>query len=291
MDIQELFSQYREFYEAQHPASVPRLEMYEEVSDTPAWLPKATAAMFVSASLLSGVHTVSTVYRLMEVTNSLLPPFVYIAVALFSFVSVELALLLSAYLIVREKWWGYAILIVVFLFAMTANLDSVSRALGTSGKAATFGEIAVAVIMGIGAPLMALMAGKVYVQINRSERILAKRNKDSYQTALEKFDAEVIKAFNKAYPGMKSSISVSRPQAVQLSNGQSNGQNMLPAASSLGHTKRPDATQVVQRHLAENPQDIEREARDLALFLGVGKSTVNNVQRHIRSNGNGQNEL
>lgn len=284
MDVQEVFAQYREFYGAQHPASVPRPEMYQDMSDTPGWLPTATAAMFVSASLLSGVHTVSTVYRLMEVSNSLLPSWVYAAVALFSFVSVELALLLSAYLIVREKWWGYAILVVVFLFAMTANLDSVSRALGANGKSATLGEITVAVIMGVGAPLMALMAGKVYVQINRSERALAKRNKDNYQAACERYDAEVIKAFNKAYPNAKTSITVSVPLLSNTSNGQSNGQNHLPAASSLGHKKRPDATQIVQQHLAENPADVDREARDLAAFLGVGKSTVNNVQRQIKSN-------
>lgn len=290
MEIQELFLQYREFYAAQHPASVPEPEMYEEVSDTPAWLPNATAAMFVSSSLLSGVHTVSTVYRLMEVTNALLPNWVYVGVALFSFVSVELALLLSAFLIVREKAWGYAILAVVFLFAMTANLYSVSRAIGA---AAGWGEIAVAVIMGIGAPLMALMAGKVYVQINRSERILAKRSKEGYQAARQKFDQEVIKAFNKAYPGAKMSVSVSVPLLSDVSNGLSSVSNGQPtgqsAASSIGHTKVVDASARVQQHLDAHPEDLNLSPRQLAAKLEVGKSTVNNVQRQYRTNGHSQN--
>lgn len=47
------------------------------------------------------------------------------------------------------------------------------------------------------------------------------------------------------------------------------------------HQKLPDASKVVRDYLEANPEALHRPPRDLAVQLGVGKSTVNNVQREI----------
>lgn len=289
MDWETQFIEFREFHKIQHPASVPHESMYAAVSETPAWLPFAVLAMFVSASLLSGVHTINTVYRLMETTDALLPGWVYGVVSIGSFVGVELALLLSAYLIVREAVWGWAVLSITFLFAMSANLYSVSRALANSSSSATLlftvgtvqitGELVVAVIMGIGAPLMALMAGKMYVNINRSERRATLTSRAQYQAALLAYDEMVIADFNKVYGKRKApKISISNPSnGIPLEIPLENERKMLPSNSTLGHKKQPNATQVVEDYLLEHPEALEINPVELAALLGVGKSTVYNV--------------
>lgn len=280
MDLEILFIEFRDFYKVQHPASVPTEAMYQEVSETPAWLPFAVLAMFISVSLLSGVHTVNTVYRLMETGNTLLPLWVYQWVSIGSFIGVELALMLSAYLIVREAVMGWIILTITFLVAMSANLYSVSRALVT----ASTGELLVAVIMGIGAPLMALMAGKMYVNMNRAERIATLRSRQRFQEAMVKFDKEVLDAFYKLYGKRKvPQISISNPSnGIPMENPMENERKYLPANSTLGHKKQPNAAQIVESYLLEHPEALEINPVELAAMLGVGKSTVYNVLKNKR---------
>ena len=59
------YLQFREEYERQHPASVPR-HTPAIIGEYPGWVHYIVLAMFVSAAILSGVHTVPTVYDTIE---------------------------------------------------------------------------------------------------------------------------------------------------------------------------------------------------------------------------------
>lgn len=60
------------------------------------------------------------------------------------------------------------------------------------------------------------------------------------------------------------------------------------------HQKVPNASKRVYAHLDDHPEDLNLSPRALALKLGVGKSTANNVQRMRRGQAgytNGQGDV
>ncbi len=62
---------------------------------------------------------------------------------------------------------------------------------------------------------------------------------------------------------------------------------------ATGYSKRTDAQSIIRSHLDANPDDLNMTARALGDKLGVGKTTVADVLRELRtpsSNGNGRHE-
>ena len=194
-----------------------------------------------------------------------------------SFIFVELGILVSAYILFKNwSFWVFVILAIAVIIAMVANLYSVSKALAVNGD---LGMSIVAVSLGLGAPLIATLSGKVLVSLHKSDRVIDSRARSKFKDDSVTWDKEIERAW-------KSFQKSNRP-AVQASNPVSNGQS---AASILGHTKVPDASRLVREYIADNPDALNLSPRTLAGILGVGKSTVNNVQREVRdlsSNGNG----
>jgi hypothetical protein len=192
------YEEYRQQYEAQHPASVPVLR-YEQ-SIFPAWVKVAVMAMFFAAALISGVHTVPTVYQTIEADK--VAPLVHDIAALSSFVAIELAILLSAYLLIRNAFLGWTLLIVTSFVAGVANLQSSMSAL--SGK--DDWTRLVAIVMGLAAPLIVLASGKLLVGIFNSERTISARAEERFREERQAFDAEVLTAFEKFSRSKRSQV-------------------------------------------------------------------------------------
>lgn len=282
------YGEFRKQYEEQHPASVPRLEF--ELNEYPAWAKWATAAAFIAVSTVSAVHTVPTVWSTIEV-GEIITPFVRNMASIASLVGVELTILLSAFLMAKGQIIAYIVMVIASIVAIMANLYSSYKNLSDGGDE---WAIAVSIVFGVGIPLIALFTGKMAMDIQRANRVQDGKARKMFKEASIAFDKEVERAWKaelKANP--------SRVSSVQLSNELSNGQsNASPAASLVGHTKVPDASRVVREYLSENPAALNLSPRQLAELLGVGKSTVNNVQREMREvvasnghmNGNGTHE-
>lgn len=223
MNTEQLtYSDFRRQYEEQHPASVPRKELFEEIGEYPKWLYWMTGFMFVCAALVSGVHTIVEVYMGME-ANNLIPREVQQIIAYTSFAAIELCFFLGAFLILREKVYGWGVMVVSFLVAVIANLDSVNRALSNQGNVTEWTYL-VTFALGVGAPLIALMAGKMFVNMQRSERAAFHRAQQRYQDAMILWDKEVEKAW-KSYgkaiekqtmPSVSVSVPELPPPAVRL---------------------------------------------------------------------------
>ena len=286
------YEDFRADYEKRHPASVPKLK--PELDVYPPWLERIVGLMFICASLLSGVHTVPAVRNGMD--TGFWGIHIINAIALTSYIAIELVFFVAAYALMRrpkpgvlanlaQNWHIYLTLLAAFIVAMVANLNENNKAYASQDV----GTIIVAAVLGVGAPFIAFMAGKMFVDIHRARRSIGVAAQEVYEKAMVAWDKLIDREYRKE---------LSNPSTVQYSsNGQSNGQTgegFRPSASILGHTKRPDASAIVQQYLAENEQDIDRDARELARMLGVGKSTVNNVQRAMRSHKysqNGHNQL
>ncbi len=274
------YHEFRAQYEAQHPASVPVLRY--ELSVYARWVKWAVLAMFLAAALISGVHTVPTVYQTIEAGK--VDPNVHAAAALASFVAVELAILLSAYLLIRNPWLGWALLIVTSFVAAVANLQSSMSAL--AGK--DDWTRVVAIVMGLAAPLIVLASGKLLVVIFNSERTISGRAEERFREECKAFDGEVLGAFEKYSRGKRTSVVLpAMPASVYPS--------ALPASAPLsaadsrthghgqGYTRAADARERVRAYLQENPDAIRLSSRELAERVGdVGKTIVAEELKALR---------
>lgn len=183
------YMSFRKEYELQHPASVPRPP--KRISEYPRWLRVLVGLMFFSAALVSGVHTVPTVRSAIENNVAV---WVGDFVAACSFVAIELAIFVSAYL--RRKNSGLAVTImgITFTVALVANIVSVGKAMGVSGD---MGAILVSIILGAGAPLIALTAGEMFVHITDAGRRDEVSSDTEYALLLVEFDNAVLEAWEK----------------------------------------------------------------------------------------------
>lgn len=260
------YHEFRQKYEQMHPASVPVLE--EEIGIYPDWLEKVVGIMFICASLLSGVHTVPTVRGGMDI--SFWGGHIVNIVSLSSFVAIELVFFVAAYAMMRKaQWHVLATLVAAFIVAMVANLQQNFLAY----QAGDSGTIIVAVTLGIGAPLIAFMAGKMFVDIHRARRMVGIDAKRNYDTAKKAWDAEINHEWDKYLKAEKKAARVSdpRPTTVQQVSdfGQSEG-----ASERVRNffVKRPDAL-----------LDDKLGVRGIAKHLNVGHQTVSTVRNQMRS--------
>jgi cation transport ATPase len=257
------YIEFRKQYEEQHPASVPVEEIY--IGEYPAWVTWAVGAMFVAAAFFSGIHTVPVAYRMIERFG--VAEWLRQAGGISAFLFIELAVLVSAYMLVkRRSVVMLIILLIAICVAMGANLYSVSEAF-LPEQFDSFARM-IAVMFGVVAPLMAALAGGVFVWLHHAERVAEARAKTAFKELKIAWDKEIERAHKRAYPA------ASRPvQSVSI--GQS-------AVSSIGHKKVVDATVRAQQYLDAHPEDLNLSPRELARKIGVGKSTANNVQRWLR---------
>lgn len=289
------YDEFRQQYEAQHPASVPVLRY--EANVYPTWMKWVVLAMFLAAAFISGVHTVPTVWQSIEADK--VSPLVRDIAALMSFVAVEFAILLSAYLLIRNAWLGWTILIVTFLVAIVANLQSSMAALANKDDWTRV----VAIVLGIGLPLIVLMSGKLLVSIFQSERAISGGAEKRYRDECKAFDAEVLSGFEKFTRSGKRSqpvrIEVQSEHSVNSLNGSVNEQPKLAHSvnSSTGYTKRMDSRTIISEFFEQYPDEVNTKLDELVerieqqTGVRVGRTSVHNVRSELLNQAGGDAKL
>lgn len=291
------YEEFREQFEKQHPASVP-IPPTEVRSEYPRWLRGVVLLMFICAALLSGVHTVPTVYAGIE-DGGVVAPLVRAIVALSSFVAVELAIFVAAYARLKANGWlVFSMLVVTFSIALVSNIQSVLKALGANGE---LGLTVVGVALGIGAPLIALMSGEMFVHMHSASTRADADAALRYREERKLFDTVVLSAYRKyekdASVRVLSAQTDSR-QTAQLSasvlSDQTGNRQTLPAAS--GYERTPDGQRRVIDFLTEFPDAAQMPSRQLAARIEevtgvrIGHDTANkgrNAWVELRSSVNG----
>lgn len=259
------YSEFRQTYELQHPASVPRLT--EEIGIYPDWLEKVVGVMFVCASLLSGIHTVPAVRGGM--TSGFWPQPIIDIVSMLSFVAIELVFFVAAYALMRKRQWHVLITLgAAFIVAMVANLKENIMAY----QAGDPGTIIVAVTLGIGAPLIAFMAGKLFVDIHRARRSVGVEARRNYELACIQWDKEINKAWEKE---QKSGNTTRRATSREI--------------HEISQTSRENKPRVklheVAREIRENGHENMTTAEMMARYqISLGGTTK---VRQLLQNGNG----
>lgn len=258
------YEAFREDYIKRHPASVPVLQ-FSDVGEYPRWVRWIVFAMFLSAAILSGVHTVPTVYdtiqadKVNEVVRQL--------AALLSFIAVETSTLLASYMLFKKwSWLVAAVLGIAITVATVANLYSVSKAL----VAQETGIQIVAATLGLGMPFMAILAGKLYVNLHNADRREAYNAHQQYAQDCIAFDAKIQAAWTRARGGQV----LSDVKANSL-NIKFNGHRSIKRAS-------PGLDRVAA-WLNDHPEQINMPVRELAELIGdVSYGTVHAAIRRMR---------
>lgn len=261
------YAEFRNQYEQQHPASVPRLE--PEISPYPKWTQWGVFLMFLSAALLSGVHTIPVAYYgipggdvIGEETRRL--------AAHASFIAVELAILFSAFvLLVRASMrLAYIVIGVCFFIAMVANVTSISEIYQRGGDL-NIGGTVVSLAFGIGMPFIALMAGKLFVNIHNTERGLDKKSRDTYAEMQRRFDARILAAWTAYQKAQNEAVKV--VNHVQLTDKQPQKRASRQLEMAL-------------EWLEKNPGNLDTPSRDLVERVGVSHVTIYKAQQIMKGN-------
>lgn len=288
------YEEFRDQWLKQHPSSVPHKQ--DIVSEYPNWVKLIVGAMFFASAVISGVHTAPTVRLAIE--DSVAPLMADFAAAM-SFVAVELALFVSAYLRHKNRGLAIVILITTMIVAVAANVVSVSKAmtdrLNSVGGTDSTGAGAVAIILGVAIPVITLAAGEMFVHITsagREERLAAERQ---YREDLKSIDAVILSAYRK-YEKEVSAKALSertdrRTDTSMLSDGfvrsDADGQ---ASRAAFGHTRTSDGLQKAIEWFEANPDKANSSLRDLEPLVGVGRDTLSRARRQWIQMRTGQTE-
>ena len=287
------YSTFRVEYEQQHPASVPKLQTFKTARIYPWWLQIVVVVMFVCAALMSGVHTVPTVREGMP-DDSMFSDAVKDLIAYGSFAAFELSVFSASYALLRRaSAWVWLTLAVAFLVMVASNLLQVTRAFAAEGDP---GTQLVAVIVGVGAPLVALLSGKILVDIHRTNAHQDSEATTRYEAACKQFDADVLTAFEKQQKRtvrQAPTPSAQRPLQQTPDTPADADTDGREHGTGQGYTKRTDAREAVHAFLKDNPAAANLTVREIADLLKVGKTTVADVMkdwRTERASANGHSE-
>jgi hypothetical protein len=267
------YLEFRKQYEIQHPASIPILEL--EGIPYPRWLKFTTLLMFLAAALMSAVHTIPVVYAGIP-EDPVISSEIRTLAANVSILAFELGILLSAFLMMTKSSMALAWVLLGTMFAGTlvSNIYSISQT-----STSDWGAGIVTIIFGAGIPIIALAAGKLFVNIYNAEFNAGKRANAAYREACIAWDKEIAKAFEK---WQKSGNSGKRVERV---SGRGRGKSLEISSGKY----QSNATEIVTEYLKENPDAFQRSNRDLASELGVSHPIVGKVKNEL-SNGNNHHD-
>lgn len=274
------FEQFRKEYMQKHPASIPRRGWSMEEREYPGWLTWVVLAMFICAAILSGVHTAPTAYDLIEKEKVL--EWIRQVAGLSAFGFIELGILVSGYVLFKRgsnEVFALAVLIFCIVIAIAANLFSVSRALESND----FGSVSVGVLIGIGAPVIAALTGKVFVNLYRADEQHKRRAEQHFQNVSEAFDAAINEQWeeHQRQRAERVQIELDREHKRLVSEQR----KQLPATTEKAPAKTgkkqsaPDKEQVLE-YLRQTENE-QKSIRVAALELGVSPTMVHTLRKQL----------
>lgn len=170
-----------------------------------------------------------------------------------------------------------------FTVAVAANVHSVIRGAGIQTPPAV--TITILILVAISAPTLAFISGDILALELMRNSYRARKLDEAYKVELDLWTEALRQSWDRNKSKMLGKFEPIEVQRIPMEIPMESTGNM-PSKSTLGHTKKPDATKVVTEYLAENPDAIHQNPLEVAALLGVGKSTVYNVFKEIKSKQN-----
>lgn len=181
-------------------------------------------------------------------------------------------------LLTRGMWLAFTV-------AIVANVHATFKANGIEFAPV---NIVIFLFLAIGAPTLALIAGDTLAMLVVTDKFRQRDSDKAYDEAVKIYLEEMNALWKReqAKWGVKITVEHSNVPMISVptaSNGIPLEIRALPAASSIGHTKAPDAAARVREYYTENPDALEISPLEISKLLGIGKSTVYNVRNDMRS--------
>lgn len=150
-------------------------------------------------------------------------------------------------------------------------------------------ETVITLAISLSAPIMGYISGEIFAALEVNDRIDNAKYLFDQKQEQEKWEEKCRAAWGRSKGNYGGNIRVeplpnSIPQLSIGMNGMENAgnQQFLPSKSSIGHTKKPMASQIVKEFFENNPDALSRDPIEISQELGVGKSTVYNVIKEMR---------
>jgi len=284
------YSEFRGNYELQHPASVPKLR--HETPEYPSWLQFIVFCMFISAALISGVHTMSVVYATIK-TDTFITEELRQWISRLTLIAFETALFVTVYALVkdRQRWIAWGAGGVAYLVTTIANIKNTADNLQPNSDIL---EWIVTFALGAGAPMIALLAGKLFVDMHRSTRAQRQLEFEKYQLALLEFDKQVNEAWQIYLTNEQVRENTEREAQrkheaalARLQTKQTGQQTDKPAVSVRKDNRQTDKQALVRQWLEDNPDKRSKSVREIQSEMGnvVGHDLIAKVKRGMNGNG------
>lgn len=283
--MNELEQQYQDIATRHNAAFAAFRVVYEAKTPPPAktkidrseWVINAAMMIMVIASVLvSGSRTVTEfgggvigfmAFVMLEVT-----------IVIFAFYITRLRSTQRIEHVVKLARIGVSL---AFAVALVANIHATLKS--AEVYTAPGIDTLILLLVGVSAPTLAYISGHILaVEWMRQTQRSASATK-AYQEAMTAWADGLTRSWSSQQTrwGAKIEVSNSIPSIPLERNGTENVKQ-IPARSTLGHSKAPDAAQRVRDYLSENPDDAGMNGLELAKLLGVGKSTVYNVLKEYK---------
>lgn len=155
----------------------------------------------------------------------------------------------------------------------------------------------ISVAVALSAPLMVLIVSHVLAMLYVKDLAFDRRAELDYEEKVKAWHDDMLRSWQpqKRRYGATVDINVSSPSAGQLDGRTAD--NILPALSvrtgadgqrtdsGHGFERNAKGKEIVRQHLTEYPEDVTAKVRELAERLGVGRTTVSEVQREFKAGG------
>ena len=254
------YKQFRENYLTTHRASIP-----VKPRGSNSWFAiMLWVLVYIGAAVISGVHTVPTIVD--SIPKDVLPPIAGIA-SLFGFLFLELALFTGALSRVKSRLKSLA-LSVAFIAAVVANVYSAVKAF-TETQSDGF-AVVVGVILGVAAPLMALVAGETVAHLRSENESDTAEDMKTYRQEMRDLDAKINAAYTRHMSDKVEPIEITREEKPQLPTGNLRGKREIYETLQ----QYPDVVeQLLQKQI---------NAREVAERLNTSPATLSKVLATFR---------
>lgn len=288
------FEAFKGLFAATNPPPVEKLFQPENQ-----WIKAALAVVLVASMIVSGSHTIPTFAGGDNLIKSIIGVagffMLEVSIVAFEFIRTQ-----RHYRVQREEPATLNMFLKAGLgLALMVLLTVQVEYMLTQGGIVIHDNIRLFILvsMAIGAPLLAFFTGGILAMYSVMDRVQLRRHTEAHDAEMQQWEEELRRVWqaNKAKFGGKVQVTVERPSDGQLAGRTAD--TVMPALSvrtasdgqrtdsGHGYERKANAKDLVRQHLAEHPEDITAQVRELAARLDVGKSTVSDVQREFREKG------
>lgn len=288
------FEGFKGFYVVTNPPPVQKAYQQDNF-----WIKVALCVVLVASIIVSGSHTIPTFADGDTLIKGIVGVSAFFMVEV-AIVALEFIRTQRHYRIAREEpaSLGYFIVAGLVVAVAVALLGNMEYMLSSHGILITDGlRLIILLGMALSAPLLAFLVGGILAMYAVMDRVGLRRHNDAFDTDMQAWEDGLRRAWNanKGRLGGGMQIQVERPSAGQLDGRTADSvQPVLSARTGAdgqrtdtghGYQRNASGKEVVRQWLAEHPEDIGEKVRVLAERLGVGRTTVSEVQREYKAGG------